>query len=106
MLNFRISMPNTRTQLSKKFKGYANGNFSLALLFLLAGHRLLAPQGCLAIITQNNLYTSLAGKGVRQYLQDEQCIRRIIDFGHHKVFRQASAYTCLVFLGNEKKKEL
>ena len=93
-----------RTQLSKKFKGYANGNFSLALLFLIAGHRLLAPQGCLAIITQNNLYTSLAGKGVRQYLQDEQCIRRIIDFGHHKVFRQASAYTCLVFLGNEKKK--
>ena len=25
-------------------------------------------------------------------------------FRHHKVFRQASAYTCLVFLGNEKKK--
>ena len=93
-----------RTQLSEKFKGYANGNFSLALLFLMAGHRLLAPKGCLAIITQNNLYTSLAGKGVRQYLQDEQCIRRIIDFGHHKVFDRASAYTCLVFLGTSQKK--
>lgn len=93
-----------RTQLAKKFKGYANGNFSLALLFLVAGHRLITPEGCLAIITQNNLFTSLAGKGVRQYLQNEQCIRRIIDFGHHKVFKRASAYTCLIFLGNSKKK--
>ncbi len=92
-----------RTLLSEKFKGYANGSFSLALLFLIAGHRLLAPKGCLAIITQNNLYTSLAGKGVRRYLQDNQCIRRIIDFGHYKVFKKASAYTCLVFLGTEKK---
>ena len=93
-----------RTQLSEKFKGYANGSFSLALLFLIAGHRLLTPEGCLAVITQNNLYTSLAGKGVRQYLQDKQCIRRIIDFGHYKVFKKASAYTCLIFLGTKKKK--
>ena len=70
---------------------------------MIAGHRLLTPEGCLAIITQNNLYTSLAGKGVRQYLQDKQCIRRIIDFGHYKVFKKASAYTCLIFLGTEKK---
>ena len=92
-----------RTQLSEKFNRYANGSFSLALLFLIAGHRLLRPQGCLAVITQNNLYTSFAGNGVRRYLQDKQCIQRIIDFGHYRVFKQANAYTCLVFLGTEKK---
>lgn len=92
-----------RKQLSEKFNCYANGSFSLALLFLIAGHRLLRQQGCLAIITQNNLYTSLAGNGVRRYLQDKQCIQRIVDFGHYKVFKQANAYTCLVFLGTEKK---
>ncbi len=92
-----------RTRLAKKFNRYANGNFSLALLFLIAGHRLLRPQGCLAVITQNNLYTSFAGSGVRFYLQNQQCIRRIVDFGHYRVFKQANAYTCLVFLGTEKK---
>lgn len=92
-----------RTQLSEKFNRYANGSFSLALLFLIAGHRLLTPQGCLAVITQNNLYTSFAGNGVRRYLQDKQCIQRIIDFGHYRVFKQANAYTCLIFLGTEKK---
>ena len=55
------------------------------------------------MITQNNLYTSFAGSGVRFYLQNQQCIRRIIDFGHYRVFKQANAYTCLVFLGTEKK---
>ena len=92
-----------REQLAKKFANYANGSFSLALLFLIAGHRLLKTEGCLAMITQNNLYTSLAGKGVRRYLQNKQCIRRIVDFGHYKVFDKVSAYTCLVFLGTEKK---
>ncbi len=92
-----------RMKLSEKFDRYANGSFSLALLFLIAGHRLLSPQGCLAVITQNNLYTSFAGNGVRRYLQDKQCIQRIVDFGHYRVFKQANAYTCLVFLGTDKK---
>ena len=95
--------PEYRMQLSEKFDSYANGSFSLALLFLIAGHRLLRPQGCLAVITQNNLYTSFAGNGVRRYLQNKQCIQRIVDFGHYRVFKQANAYTCLVFLGTEKK---
>ncbi len=95
--------PEYRLQLSEKFNRYANGSFSLALLFLIAGHRLLRPQGYLAVITQNNLYTSFAGNGVRRYLQNKQCIQRIVDFGHYRIFKQANAYTCLVFLGTEKK---
>lgn len=55
------------------------------------------------MITQNNFFTSLAGKEVRQYLQEEQCIRRIIDFGHNQIFPNASAYTCLMFLDTSKR---
>lgn len=90
-----------RNRLLERYSNFAKGSFSSALLFLLAGHRLLTPGGCLALITQNNLYTSLAGKDVRRYIQERRCIRRIVDFGHHKVFRNASAYTCLIFLGTE-----
>ena len=88
-----------RVALNAKFPEHTQGSFSLALLFLVAGHQLLASGGCLAYITQNNFFTSLAGEKVRRYLQQERCIRRIIDFGHHHVFDNASAYTCLVFLG-------
>lgn len=90
-----------RTALTMKFPEYAQGNFSLALLFLVAGHKLLASGGSLACITQNNLFTSLAGERVRKYLQHEKCLSRIVDFGHHHVFENASAYTCLVFLNQE-----
>lgn len=88
-----------RVALNARFPEFTQGSFSLALLFLVAGHQLLASGGSLAYITQNNLFTSLAGEQVRQYLQQEKCIRRIVDFGHYHVFDNASAYTCLVFLG-------
>ncbi len=92
--------PPYRTKLIEKYPQYTRGSFSTALLFLVVGHQLLTNTGCLAFITQNNLYTSLSGTGVRRYLQQSQCIRRIVDFGHNRVFPNASAYTCLIFLGS------
>ena len=84
-----------RLELAEKYNGLANGSFSLALLFLIAGQKFLSRDGCLAIITQNNFFTSLSGTEVRRELQRQQSVRRIVDFGHNKVFENASAYTCL-----------
>ncbi len=94
-----------REILINKYNGLANGNFSLSVLFLVKGFGLLSSSGHLGMITQNNLFTSLAGKNIRAYLQKQECIQRVIDFGHHKVFDNASAYTCLVFLSKEKSLE-
>lgn len=95
-----------RVRLQKKYPEYSIGNFSTAMLFLIAGYRLLSPGGCLAYITQNNLFTSLAGRQVRKFLTDNQCIRRIIDFGPWKVFGNASAYTCLLFVSAKRAESL
>jgi adenine-specific DNA-methyltransferase len=92
-----------RERLMQRYSPYVKGSFSLALLFLLAGHRLLAKGGCLAMITQNNLFTSMAGQPIRRYLHDTRSVRRIIDFGHTRVFDNASAYTCLLFLGTDEQ---
>jgi adenine-specific DNA-methyltransferase len=66
---------------------------------------MLGERGQLAFITQNNLFTSLAGEPIRQFLQQQGCLRRILDFGHAKVFDNAGAYTCLVFLGRESRNQ-
>ena len=87
-----------RRLLSEKYPDFALGSFSLAMLFLVAGYGLLSRSGVLGYITQNNIYTSLAGKGVRGFLQSRKSIHTIVDFGHKKIFPGASAYTCLVFL--------
>ena len=87
-----------RNLLSENYPDFTKGSFSLAMLFVIAGFRLLSQAGVLGYITQNNIYTSLAGEGVRDFLQYNKSIHTIVDFGHKKVFPEASAYTCLLFL--------
>ena len=91
-----------RAKIAQRYAQFARGSFSLSPLFLLAGHKLLAENGCLAVITQNNLFTSLSGIEVRRYLQQQACLRRILTFGSQQIFANASAYTCLLFVGAGK----
>ena len=89
-----------RKRLEEKYGDLIKGSYSLALLFLVAGYRMLSSNGQLAYITQNNFFTSLAGEPLRRYLHEHRCVRRIIDFGHEHLFANASAYTCLLFLSS------
>ncbi len=95
-----------RETLSELYSEFATGSFSLAMLFLVAGYRLLSQNGALGYITQNNIYTSLAGAGVREFLQNNGSLHTIVDFGHKKIFPDASAYTCLLFLGRTPHERL
>lgn len=95
-----------RTALMERFPNLASGSFSLAMLFLIAAQRWLTPCGILAMITQNNVFTSLAAEEVRRQLQLRGSVRRIVDFGHNRVFANASAYTCLVFCGRQTANSL
>ena len=87
-----------RETLSGRYPEFVTGSFSLAMLFLVAGYRLLSQNGVLGYITQNNIYTSLAGARVREFLQNNGSLHTIVDFGHKKIFPDTSAYTCLLFL--------
>jgi hypothetical protein len=92
-----------RRALEKRFPDLTFGSYALAPLALVAYLDLLAKGGCAAVITQNNLFTSLAGEPVRRHLQERGAIRRVVDFGHRHLFEGASAYTCLVFLSNDAR---
>lgn len=87
-----------RKYLIQKYPKYTNGSFSFSMLFLIAGEKLLSNNGILGYITQNNFFTSLSAKNIREHVQEKKCIHTIIDFLHTKIFENASAYTCLIFL--------
>ena len=95
-----------RSKLIAKYPLYTNGSFSLAMLFVIRGYDLLCKSGILGYITQNNLFTSLSSRNIRENLQQKKCIHTIIDFQHTKIFVNASAYTCLLFLTKEQNKTL
>ena len=95
-----------RHRLCERYPEFTMGSFSLAMLFLVAGYDLLSHSGVLGYITQNNIYTSLAGEGVRDFLQNRRSVHTIVDFGHKKIFPRASAYTCLMFLDRRPQQKL
>ena len=97
---------NYRSLLTEAYGDFAKGSFSLAMLFLIAGFQLLSQSGVLGCITQNNIYTSLAGEGVRDFLQSQKSVHTIVDFGHKKIFPEVSAYTCLLFLDKTPQETL
>lgn len=95
-----------REALRDAYPEFTTGSFSLAMLFMIAGYRFLSHTGALGYITQNNIYTSLAGIGVRDFLQQHKSLHTIVDFGHKKIFPESSAYTCLVFLDKAPQETL
>lgn len=92
-----------RTYLIKNWKTIETGTFNLYFAFFELGHKLLAQNGKLGYITPNNYFTSLAGLSLRQYFGQNQCLTRILDFRHKKVF-DAQTYTAITF-ANKKKNE-
>ncbi|QDU95341.1 HsdM family class I SAM-dependent methyltransferase [Lignipirellula cremea] len=98
--------PEERQALEQSYGQFLRGSYSTGMLFILAATRLLAPGGAAALIVQNNLFTSLAGEPLRRELLRDHSVRRIVDFGDARIFPEASAYTCLLFLGGEKQPSL
>jgi adenine-specific DNA-methyltransferase len=86
-----------RSRLQMAYPKFSIGSYSTAMLFLLAGYRLLSAQGCLGYITQNNLFTSLAAREIRKFIGEQECLKRIVNFGSSRIFEGVGAYTCLLF---------
>jgi tRNA1(Val) A37 N6-methylase TrmN6 len=86
-----------RDRLFKDWKTLNIGNYNLYFAFFELGIQLINDNGSLAYITPNNFFTSLAGKSLREHLQSNRFINKIIDFYNLKVFK-AQVYTCIAFL--------
>ena len=95
-----------RPKLLKKYSRYAKGSYSLALLFYVACQKMINKDGVVAMITQNNFFTSKAAENARKDTQESRSLRRVVDFSHLLVFgKKVMAYTCLLFLDANKEKE-
>lgn len=96
-VKFQDLTDENRIFLSEDWRTLKNGTFNLYFAFFELGYRLLKQGGKLGYITPNNWFTSLSGEPLRQFFQQEKCVRRIIDFNHRKVF-DVQTYTAITFL--------
>ena len=81
----------------------AKGNFNLHFPFFVLGIKLLKKNGKLGYITPNNYFTSLAAEPLREYLQNNKLLSRVLDFDSLQVFEDVSTYTCITFIEKSKR---
>ena len=86
-----------RKKLNTDWKTLNTGNFNLYFAFFELGINIMKKNGVLAYITPNNYFTSLAAVPLREYLESNKLIDKILDFNHLKLF-EAQTYTCITFL--------
>lgn len=91
-----------RKELYHNWTTLKTGTYNLYFAFFELGVLLIKPNGRLGYITPNNYFTSLAGINLREFLQLNKYIDKIIDFNHIKIF-DAQTYTCITFLSKEQK---
>jgi tRNA1(Val) A37 N6-methylase TrmN6 len=91
-----------RKDLFRNWKTLKTGTYNLYFAFFELGISLIKDNGKLGYITPNNYFTSLAGINLREFLQLNRHIEKIIDFNHLKIF-DAQTYTCITFLSKKKK---
>lgn len=85
-----------------KYKS-ATKRFDLYLLFTERGYQLLNQNGKLGFICPHKFVNSDFGSGLRQYLLTTKALESIISFGNNLIFKDASTYTCLMFLEKNYK---
>jgi len=80
------------------------GNLDIYYAFILKCLDLLSDDGVMVSITPNSYLYNKSSFDIRKYLIDNMFIKEIIDFGHEKVFKNASVYTCITIFSKSPKK--
>lgn len=87
------------------YKNIISGNYDLYILFIKLGYDLLKSNGRLGYILPNKFFTTNYGHKIRKYILEHKCIDKIIDFKTNQIFKNATTYTCLLFLSNNQNNE-
>ena len=77
------------------------GATDLYLVFYELGLELLRAGGALGYITPSGWLRSDAGAGLRRMLATGHQVRRLLDFGEHQVFADATTYTAITIIVKE-----
>ena len=79
------------------------GNYDLYLLFMSCGLKLINECGITNYILPNKFLQATMGTKIRKIFKEGKKIRRILDFGTNQIFKNATTYTCIIFLGKNDK---
>lgn len=98
----RIHNLDSQYETVRNFAFCASGMTDLYIVFYEIGIKMLNDTGVLCYITPNSFYNSIAGKKLREYLNDNRNISMLMDLGHYQPFGFASYTTiCRICMKND-----
>lgn len=83
------NLSNENREYIKKNFASATGRFDIYTCFLENGNKNLSSEGKLCLITSNKFLTANYGVGIRDYLSETGCVRKIVDLFDTKFFGAA-----------------
>ncbi len=84
--------------LKKHFYTTKNGVFNIFYAFIEKGMNELTSSGILTYIVPNNFFTIKSAVNLREYLQKNMFIGKILDFGVNMAFKPTRTYNCIIQL--------
>lgn len=88
----------TADYFKTRFRSASKGNYDLYVVFTEKAYSLLNGNGELGYILPHKFLQSDFGEGLRDFITEQKALRKIIHFGAEQIFKNATTYTCLLFL--------
>jgi tRNA1(Val) A37 N6-methylase TrmN6 len=95
-----------QTQYFEQSYEVAKGRFDLYVLFIEKALSIIREDGIASYILPHKFLGSEFGNATRKYLANKNAVKRIVHFGSHRVFADASTYTCVIELSKNNKELL
>ena len=81
----------------------STGIYDIYTLFVEKGIN-IAKNGIIGFILPNKFIETDYGRGMRQIITENKCLKKIVNFKDNQIFQNASTYTCILFLKSDSKK--
>jgi len=99
--------PYVRQELFGNLKPYLQQHYAvyhgvadLYAYFFELGLKLLKPEGMLGFISSATFFKTGSGQGLREFLQQSACLKKVVDFGDLQVFEGVTTYPAILIFQN------
>jgi hypothetical protein len=93
--------PKTVTLYKQLYKSSSAKNYDIYVIFIEKAMSLLSENGLFGMILPNKFMQQEYGESIRNEISKDKKLHTIVNFKDFQVFKNATTYTCLLFLSNE-----
>jgi len=88
-----------------KFISASKGNYDIYVVFVEQGLSLLNKNGLLGYILPHKFFNAQYGEALRSVIAKGKNLKEIVNFSDQQVFKDATTYTCLLFLARTPRQQ-